>query len=329
MLCVTRNRFDAGLTGRLVYRARLLTTSRRKSSPAFSPVPTAVAPMFSSSSCSDACATSSRAAPHAVRVAAELLPERDRHRILQMRAAGLEHVGELVRFPSEAFAKRVRVRHERRRAEQQRQPRRRREDVVRRLAHVDVIVRVHARVGALRLAEDLAGAVGEHLVGVHVVRRAGARLIHVDDELVAELARSGFHRPRRGWRRRLRVEPAERGVRFRGRLLHEDGGGDEVGGRAQAADREVLDRARGLDAVVGVGGNLELAERIAFGPEALQPSADQPQPLSILGRYAAFILRQRPPTDRPNLDRSAAGRARRDEDRAASPSPPGRGRRRR
>ena len=68
------------------------------------------------------------------------------------------------------------------------EPRRRREHVVGRLSHVDVIVGVDARVGALRLAEDLAGAVGEHLVGVHVVRRAGARLVHVDDELIAKLA---------------------------------------------------------------------------------------------------------------------------------------------
>src|SRR5205814_1567777 len=59
MLCVTRNRFDAGLRGRFVYRARFRTTSRRYSSPAFKLVPTAVAPMFSSSSCSDACRTSS------------------------------------------------------------------------------------------------------------------------------------------------------------------------------------------------------------------------------------------------------------------------------
>ena len=51
-----------------------------------------------------------------------------------------------------------------------------------------MIVRVHARVGALRLAEDLAGAVREHLVRVHVVRRAGPGLVDVDDELIAQPA---------------------------------------------------------------------------------------------------------------------------------------------
>ena len=62
--------------------------------------------------------------------------------------------------------------------------------------------------------------------------------------------------------RDLRVEPAERGVRFGGRLLDENRGGDEIRLRAQAADREILDRAHRLHAVVGVGRNLQLAERV-------------------------------------------------------------------
>ena len=64
-----------------------------------------------------------------------------------------------------------------------------------------------------------------------------------------------------------RVEAAERRVGLGGGFLDEDGGGDEIGGRAQAADREVLDRARRLDAVVRVGGDLQLAERIALDAE--------------------------------------------------------------
>ena len=54
----------------------------------------------------------------------------------------------------------------------------RREDVVRRLTHVDVVVRVHALTGEIR----------DHLVGVHVRARAGAGLEDVDRELVVELA---------------------------------------------------------------------------------------------------------------------------------------------
>ena len=37
---------------------------------------------------------------------------------------------------------------------------------------------------------------------------------------------------------------------------------------AQAADREILDGARGLHAVVRIGGDAQLAERIALGAKA-------------------------------------------------------------
>jgi hypothetical protein len=47
------------------------------------------------------------AAPHAFRVAAELLPKGDRHRVLQMRAPGLEHVHELVALACQAVCQRA------------------------------------------------------------------------------------------------------------------------------------------------------------------------------------------------------------------------------
>ena len=81
------------------------------------------------------------------------------------------------------LARREQIRHHR----HDRQARRGRVHVVRGLPHVDVIVRVDARVLAARAAEDLRRAVGEDLVRVHVVRGAGARLIDVHDELVAQL----------------------------------------------------------------------------------------------------------------------------------------------
>ena len=160
-------------------------------------------------------------------------------------------------------------------AEQQGQARRRREHVVRGLTHVDVIVRVHARVLAPRLAGDLGRAVGKHLVGVHVVRRAGSRLVDVDHELIAKPAGKYLVGGGDDEARELRFEPSERGVRFGGRLLDENRGGDEIRLRAQAADREILDRAHRLHAVVGVGRNLQLAERVGFGAELHQSQEAQ------------------------------------------------------
>src|SRR5439155_25453451 len=212
-------------------------------------------------------------------------------------------------------------------AEQQREPRRRGEDVVRRLTHVDVIVRVDTRIDAARLAEQFRRAVGEHFVGVHVVRRAGAGLIHVDDELIAEASVENLVGGRDNRARHIGVQAAERGGGFGRGFLDQDGRGDEVVWRTQAADRKVLDGARRLDAVVRVGRNLQLAQRVALGAvfhggwwlvaaawriDPVFPATSHcPQP--VYCPYVALFLRQRAPTHRTNLDRPASGRARRDE----------------
>ena len=146
-------------------------------------------------------------------VAAELLAERHRHRVLQVCAADLEHAAERRGLRVERVGQLPRRAHERRGRRQQRQPRRRREHVVGGLAHVDVVVRVDARVRAAWLAEELAGAVGQHLVGVHVVRRAGARLVDVHDELIAKPAGEDFSAAATMASATSRRQPSERLVR--------------------------------------------------------------------------------------------------------------------
>ena len=59
-------------------------------------------------------------------------------------------------------------------------------DVVGALAAVDVVERMQLVVAAGWQAEELQRAVGDDLVGVHIGRRAGATLKHVDHELVVE-----------------------------------------------------------------------------------------------------------------------------------------------
>ena len=164
-----------------------------------------------------------------------------------------------------------------------------------------MIVRVDAGVGPARLAQQFGGAVGQHFVGVHVVRGAGAGLIHVDDELIAETAGQDFVGGGDDGARDLAVETAESGVRLGGRLLHEDGGGDEIGGSAQTADRKVFNRPGGLSAVVRVRGHLHFAQRIALdtvchrgwrlGTEA--ENSSQPRaPASASSKYTARMLPQ-------------------------------------
>ena len=268
MLCVTRKRFFAGTSGSPVYRDRFCTTAlpeilsgvearanRCRPDVQFRQLPRRGRDIVA-------------AAFDARGEAAELLTERDRDRVLQVRPSRLDHVVELVALARKAAGELARFLDERSGPEQQRQACRRGEDVVRGLTHVDVIVRVDPRVDAFRLAENLRGTVRQHLVRVHVVRRAGARLVHVDDELIAEAARQNFVRRLPDDVGDLPIEPPEVRIRFGGRLFHENGGGDEVGRRSQPADREILDGARGLHAEVRVGRHLALSERITFGAVA-------------------------------------------------------------
>ena len=89
---------------------------------------------------------------------------------------------------------------------------RRREDVVRRLAAVDVVVGMHEPALAARPAEELRGAIGEHLVDVHVGLRArsglpdgerkfagvppGERLVGGGDDGIGRLLRQACPAPR-------------------------------------------------------------------------------------------------------------------------------------
>ena len=77
---------------------------------------------------------------------------------------------------------------------------------------------MHARVAPARLAEQLRGAVGEHLVRVHVVRRAGARLVDVDDELIAQRAAEDLVGGGDDGVGDRRIEPAEGARSLRRRL---------------------------------------------------------------------------------------------------------------
>ncbi len=106
-------------------------------------------------------------------VARELLSERDGRGVLQVGAADLHEVRELRRLLRKRLAERAQRGEERLRdSDRGGDVHRRREDVVRRLAAIDVIVGVHEASFAARTAEDLGRTVRQHLVDVHVGLRA-------------------------------------------------------------------------------------------------------------------------------------------------------------
>ena len=128
---------------------------------------------------------------------------------------------------------------------------------------VDGVVKA-AAVRALTAGEDLVRAVGDDLVGVHVVRRAGAGLKDIDDELVAHLAVDhllGGPCDRVG---ELCIELRQTLVGAGRRELDQRGRADELWMRAHAGDGEVFDGALRLRAIVGVGPDADVAQGVLF-----------------------------------------------------------------
>ena len=144
------------------------------------PVPVAVPPSGICATCGSALRTRSRAEADLRGVAGELLAERDRHGVHQVRAPRLDDVLELLGLVRERLLQPLQRRQQAVRGLVERgQVHGAGEDVVRRLPHVHVVVGMDA----------LAGEVGDDLVGVRVRGRARAGLEGVDGELVVELAR--------------------------------------------------------------------------------------------------------------------------------------------
>ena len=94
-----------------------------------------------------------------------------------------------------------------------------------------------------------------------------------------------------------RVEPPEVAIGHGRRLLDEEGGVDELAVRAQAADREILERARSLNAVPGLGRDLMLA---------LANRARCASRQELYFSHACRIFRQCCGPDRQDLDGSSA-----------------------
>ena len=139
------------------------------------------------------------------------------------------------------------------------------EGVVGRLGAVHMVVRVHRLLGADGAAQHLDGAVGDHLIGVHVGLGAGARLPDDEREIVVELAFGHFQRRRRNGLAQLRLDVVECDIGQRGRPLDDTQRAHQRLGHGFRADLEVAERALGLGAPIFVGGDLQRAKAVGFG----------------------------------------------------------------
>ena len=134
-----------------------------------------------------------------------------------------------------------------------------------------MVVRAHRLLGVVeRVAQDLVGAVGDHLVHIHIVAGARASLEGIDYELAGVLAVEHFLRSRDNRACALLVEQPKVAVDLGRRAL--DQGLRPHKGRVGAlpADRKVQHCPLRLRTVERVGGHLHLAKRVFFNSVCLR-----------------------------------------------------------
>ena len=129
-----------------------------------------------------------------------------------------------------------------------------------------MVVGVDGPVAPLGTAQKLVGAVGDHLVGVHVGRGAGPGLEHVYDKLIVPDVIGDLLCRLTDRFGQLAIQQSKIGVYFSRGTLDRAEGGDERRVSAVAADGEILHRARCLHPVIGIRGHLFLAQRISLDP---------------------------------------------------------------
>ena len=137
------------------------------------------------------------------------------------------------------------------------------------LAAVDVVVGVDQRIIALFAAQDLDGAVGDDLVGVHIGAGARAALDGIDDELIVQPARDDLIARLLDGAGHLLPDGAGGQVGARAGLFDPGDADDHIPLQALAGDGKVFRRADGMDAVVNILGNVHFPDDIVLNPERL------------------------------------------------------------
>src|ERR1700733_6543251 len=229
------------------------------------------------------------------RPAAELLPERQRHSILQMSASDLDDIME---FPSlgcdrimHALDRRnQRVLH----AIRRRNMHRRRKRVVRRLRHVHVVIRMNGFLRSHLAARNLNSAIRDHFIDIHIGLRAAARLPDAQRELVLQLAGNHFVGSLHDQLRLVCRQLAQVLVHQRARLLEDAESANEFRRHGVAPNVEVQQRALRLRAPVDIGRDLDLSHAVGFHARTSRPVAgschrhpDKSAMNEVTGNYSA------------------------------------------
>ncbi len=115
-------------------------------------------------------------------------------------------------------------------------------------------------------SQQLDRAIRDHLVRVHVERDARPGLVNVHNELIVQFAGNHLFGRLNDRSRPFPVDEPQFAIRRRRRLLDHPDRLDQFRVRPIAADREILQRPRRLNAVIHVRRNRLLAQRILLHP---------------------------------------------------------------
>ena len=196
---------------------------------------------------------------HLGRPAAHLLAHAHRHGVHEVRASGLDHIVHGGGFGDDGVVQVLEAGDERLfRLQVRGYVDRRGNDIVRRLAHVDVVVRVHLA------AQGLCRQRGDDLVGVHIGAGAGAGLEDVDGEMLVVAALGDGAGAVLDGLRHVGLHQAQVEVGLGAGGLDQSQRPDEAAGESQPADGEVVDSALRLRRVQGLGRDVHLAEGVFF-----------------------------------------------------------------
>ena len=140
-----------------------------------------------------------------------------------------------------------------------------REAVVGRLAHVDMIVGMDRRFRTELAAEPFVGAVGDHLVHVHVGLGAGSGLPDDQRKLLVEFAVDDFLRGLDDRFSAPRIERSKLAIGLRRRAFDDRQRPDKRARHAFFADTEIIAGAFGLRAPIAFGRDFDRSEAVGFG----------------------------------------------------------------
>ena len=207
--------------------------------------------------------------PHLRGVAGKLLSECQRRGVHQVGAADLDDAGKLSGFFSQCCGQQAKGGLQARvQGQGHAHMQRRRDDVIRGLPQVHVVIRMHGPFGPDRLAGKLAAAVRDDLVGVGVRRGAGTGLENIHGEMRGEPALGNFPGGLFDQPAFLAREPAELHVRPGTGHFDQAQPMDERGRQGPATDREIQHGPLGRSPVERVIRHGHLAHRITFASHA-------------------------------------------------------------